>query len=233
MRLYQLALMICLSWAVMSCNPEVLPEQIVESDLVGQWDVTVRGGLLFLEFTEDNRVLIQDMGAIGQPDTAAYYYQDYKLHADNFINGLPGNCFMHEIAVDGDEISFVFSNPKNGHTLRYFGKRVEEKSETQLTLDLNRTWITTKENGIVLNPESQKIAYFSKTGLFLLKDTESPEISMFRWDQTGEEQLCYTEHQRPRFVPKVTCMNFLTVADTFIEFEVEGEVIRIEPTTRF
>ena len=80
MRLYQLAFLLCLLLVtVMSCSTEEdRPVQIEQSDLVGQWDVTVRGALLFIEFTEDNRVLIQDRGAIGQPDSTIYYYQDYN-----------------------------------------------------------------------------------------------------------------------------------------------------------
>ena len=172
MRLYQLAFLLCLLLVtVMSCSTEEdRPVQIEQSDLVGQWDVAVRGALLFIEFTEDNRVLIQDRGAIGQPDSTIYYYQDYKLLENNTIEGLPGNSVMSEITVSSDRLTFFFSNPTNGHRLKYYGQRVEETEIEDLSSLLNRTWITVLENGEPILPEYQKISYFSKTGIFLIKD---------------------------------------------------------------
>ena len=235
MRLYQLAFLLCLLLVtVMSCSTEEdRPVQIEQSDLVGQWDVTVRGALLFIEFTEDNRVLIQDRGAIGQPDSTIYYYQDYKLLENNTIEGLPGNSVMSEITVSGDRLTFFFSNPTNGHRLKYYGQRVEETEIEDLSSLLNRTWITVLENGEPILPEYQKISYFSKTGIFLIKDFSDSGLHMFEWEWNDYSQICYTEYQRPQFIPQPICMSFLILEEDFAEFEVGGRVIRIEPTTLF
>ena len=218
----------------MSCNNgALLPEPIVEEDLIGRWDVTVRGGLMFVEFTPDNRVLIQDRGAIGKKDSTIYYYQDYDFMGDNTIENLPGSSTMSDIVVEGDKITFTFSSPSTGHRLRYYGKRVEEIEDDEFAMRLCQTWITVRENGIPLAPEKQKIAYFSNTGLFLLKELLSDELFVFGWERNSETQLCYTEYQRPRLVPKPICMNFIPGNNEYLEFEVDGDVIRIEPTLLF
>jgi hypothetical protein len=221
-------------WAISSCVPDDLTEQqIVQSELVGHWDVTTLSGLMFVEFTPDNRVLIHDRGALGPRDQSAFYFQDYAFSDHKTIEGLPDNSRMTAITVLGDQLSFVLENPTTGYRLQYFGERVEKISQDAYTQLLSKTWVTVEENGIPLQEADQKLSYFSNTGLFMIKEKQEKDISLFAWQWTTENQICYTEYQRPRLLPDPICMSFVTLSEDIVEFIVDHNLIKLEPTVEF
>lgn len=230
----RLVILICMLWTISSCVPDDLAEQqIVQSELIGHWDVTTLSGLMFVEFTPDNRVLIHDRGALGPEDQSAYYFQDFTFTDDKTIEGLPNNSQMKEITVLGDNLSFVLENPTTGYSLQYFGKRMEKISNDDYTQLLSKSWVTVAENGILLEEADQKLSYFSETGLFMIKEKNEDDISLFDWKWTAENQICYTEYQRPRLLPDPICMSFITLSDDVVEFFVDRNLIKLKPTVEF
>jgi len=201
MNSYQLLAVLCLVLGLCSCSSEDFPQDPTQSDLIGHWNITVRSGLQFVEFIEGGKILIDDRGAIGTPDISKTYYHDYKLKEGAEVIDLPSESRMTDISIKGDRMTFVFINDLTGYRMPYTAYRVEAEYEEENRIELlSQTWITVKENGIQLTPENQKVAHFSKAGIYFIKDLNDDEVQLFSWqysEGTEREQICYTKYQRP------------------------------------
>jgi len=183
---------------------------------------------MFMEFTDEHKVLIGDRGAIGTIDISQHYYQDYIISGDQIV-GLPSETRMEDIEIRGDRMTFTFYNPQTEKKTPYTGIRVTELMEDKQTALLNKTWVTVTENELPVADEDKKMAYFSKTGIFFIKDFGSEKLNMFSWEWRNEVQLCYTEYQRPQFVYDPTCMSFSLLLEEQVKFYVDGDNIMMEP----
>jgi len=228
----QLAALVCLLFGMISCSTENISNQITHSDLEGHWNITVPSGLMFIEFTPDNRILIGDRGAIGAKDVSQHYFQDYKLTGNDIIAGLPFGCQMEEVLIQGDRMTFVFKNPSTGYSQPYSGERMVSDEDPQTRI-LNQTWVTTAENGSPIAEESKKLSYFSKTGIFFIKNITDSDLQMYSWEWTGDKELCYTEYQRPVHIPQPECMSFMELTETSTSFSIGKDRFTIQPTTKF
>jgi len=76
---YQLAALLCLVLGMISCSSSDFSDHINHAELEGHWNITVPSGLMFVEFTSDQKVLIGDRGAIGEKDISLHYFQEYKI----------------------------------------------------------------------------------------------------------------------------------------------------------
>jgi len=204
-------------------------------ELVGHWDITVPSGLMFMEFISDNRVLIGDRGAIGEQDVSKHYFQDYTF-TDNEVINLPLGCKMVNIEIAGDRMTFVFLNEAKGYRQEYTAHKGDATALTDKDTDMvTQTWITTEQNGKTIAPENQKLAYFSKAGIYFIKDMNEDNLQLFswNWNSSFDNHLCYTPYQRPTFIPQESCMNFIELTDSYSIFETDGLIIKMEATSDF
>ncbi len=232
MNSYQLFGLLCLLLSICSCTTESIPE-INHSDLIGHWDVTVPSGLQFVEFTSDNRVFIGDRGALGPLDISNHYYQDYRLNENDEVENLPADSKMTEISIIGDRMTFRLVSPD--YDQQYVAYRKAAKKMDDKTEMINQSWLTVAENGQLLDPMDQKLSYFSKANIFFIKDMDDLEYHMYswRWNDEHDQYLCYTDYQRPSFIPRETCMSWYELSSEKATIEVDGIIISLVPTTKY
>lgn len=231
MKFYQLLLLLSLLCICSSCTQEESTQDIRHDQLIGHWDISVPSGLQFIEFISDTEVLIGDRGAIGEVDISQHYYQEYNLSNTNQIVNLPSGSMMTNLNFEHGRFTFDFINPTTGHERKYYAFKASEKAHqsTQSEL-LNQTWITIEENGEVIDEENQKLAYFSKAGIYFLKDLTTEDIIIYNWEwNEALDEVCYTPYQRPMFIPQVTCLEFLDLREGRAVFEVQGNYIIMVP----
>jgi len=228
MNSYRHVFVMCMILCMCSCASDYSPD-LDHSNLTGYWDMTSLSGLMFMEFTSQGKVLIEDRGAIGVKDVSKHYYQEYVIE-DNAIKGLPGGCSMEDIEIRGDRMTFAFVNPEVDYTLLYSADKVEDLMADDATLLLNREWRTVEENNVPVAAADQKESYFSRRGIYLLKTMEGDAMEIFNWDWTREGQICYTKYQRPQFIPDKICLNFTELTEDQAVFYIEGNEFMLIPT---
>lgn len=231
MKTYQLLTLLTLLCGLFSCTQDNSSTDIHTSDLIGHWNITVPSGLQFIEFISDTKVLIGDRGAIGELDISQHYYHDYKISTDNEVIHLPSGCKMTNLNLQNNRLTFEFINPETGYTLNYYADRVKDNTPHNSEINmLNKTWITMEENGQSIREELKKIAYFSKAGIYFLKDYTVDDMQMYSWEWNAtEEELCYKNYQRPTLIPQITCLDFVDLREDRAIFEVDGNYIMMIP----
>jgi len=230
MKFYQHLSLLCLLFGICSCTQEDV-SHIEHSQLIGHWDISVPSGLQFIEFISDSEVLIGDRGAIGEMNVSQHYYQKYNLSQINQIVDLPSGCKMTNLHFCNGRLTFDFINPSTNYEQSYFAyKKTNSDFDNQSSDKLNKTWVTIEENGQPIREELKKMAYFSKAGIYFLKDMFDDNLQMHSWTwNEAEDELCYTAYQRPTLIPQETCMDFLSLKEDRAIFEVDGNFIEMVP----
>lgn len=85
MNFYKLLALLFLTWSISSYTTEDLTSDIQQSDIIGHWDITVPTGMMFTEFSPDNRVLTGDRGTIAGQNASNHYFQYYALENGNEV----------------------------------------------------------------------------------------------------------------------------------------------------
>jgi len=232
MKLYQLLAGLAMLLGICSCGLDDGIEPLSSSDLIGHWNISVPSGLQFVEFIDNDKVLIDDRGAIGTTGISKRYYDSYSLDLSERVIQLAATCRMEEVSVDRDRMTFVFVCKSTGYRMPYTAHKIlAENEKINRTEVLSQTWITTEENGKTLAAEDQKIAYFSPAGIYFLKNVALDDIQLYSWswsDGVESEQLCYTPYQRPTFIPIETCINFIELTDSHALMDINGSIIKME-----
>jgi len=220
---------------IVGCTKDDSSSDIMHNDLIGHWNISVLSGLQFIEFTPNNGVLIDDRGAIGVRDISKHYLQQYNLK-DNVIIDLPSGARMEDVVIHGNRMTFTFVNPAKNYSQPYTAYNVSMSDDLGPKVNtMAQAWITTTENGRPLKPAYQKVAYFSKVGIYALKSLKDENVQLFNWhwgNSTGD-QICYQKYQRPTLVPELTCMNFGVLTNSEAVFEVQGDIIEMVSTSSF
>lgn len=119
MNFYKLLALLFLTWSISSYTTEDLTSDIQQSDIIGHWDITVPTGMMFTEFSPDNRVLTGDRGTIAGQNASNHYFQDYALANSCEVADLALRSEMIDIEKIVNRMTIESINKTKGYRQEY------------------------------------------------------------------------------------------------------------------